>query len=476
MNEIRDVCRGLRLALFAALALAAWPCWAQQPPKPSRAIDSLGSMSDGLEEVTARVLHCVVRITGETFVPEQDSLEDKAQLNSNPAAASAVEGSGILVSADGYIVTNAHVVSGEHRLRVFLYSGDTGSEERTARIVGIDQVTDLAVLRIDGSELPFIDLKKAVQAKQGQIALAFGDPYGMDRSVTLGIVSAVDRQMRPDDPRIWVQTDAAVNPGNSGGPLVDVRGDLLGINTITYSETGGNQGIALAIPALTVRDVAQALIDHRKVERVTLGIVPLAFNTGIAEALHLEMHSGILAEDVEIDGPAEHAGLKPGDVLLGVDGKNATTIVGFSELLKTLKPRVPVSIEVWRAGKRQTFQVVPVLDEGDPLPLTAHVNEGKNLIRRLEFLGVTLNKNVERIVGPTRYPYGVVVAARSSTLHISSETLQVRDIIYQVNGQEVDSIEKLRELLKNVPAGAPLVLQVERDNRLVYVPLGAARD
>ena len=458
--------------LFVALLVLVPQSWAGQP----KASGALGALSDGLEDVTANVLRCVVRITGETYVPEQDNSNDKAQLNSNPATASEVEGSGIVISADGYIVTNAHVVAGEHRLRVFVYHTDSDIEELTAKVVGIDQVTDLAVLKIQSHDLRFIDLKEAVQARQGEISLAFGDPYGMDRSVTLGIVSAVNRQMEPDDPRIWVQTDAAVNPGNSGGPLVDVQGHLLGINTISYSETGGSQGIAMAIPALTVRDVANALIAHGKVERVTLGITPLAFNTGIAEALHLESHSGILAEDVEIGGPGYRAGLKPGDVILTVAGHSATTIVEFSGLLETLKPNIPVSVEILRAGQQQTFQVAPIIDEGDPLPLAAHVNEGKNLVRRLEILAITLNRNVERIVGPTRYPHGVVIAARSSTLHISSSTLQARDIIYQVNGQDVDSLEKLREILKDLPGNAPLVLQIERDNKLVYVPLGAARD
>jgi serine protease Do len=459
-------------ALFVALLFLVPQSWAGQP----KASGALGALSDGLEDVTASVLRCVVRITGETYVPEQDNSNDKAQLNSNPATASEVEGSGIVISADGYIVTNAHVVAGEHRLRVFVYHTDSDIEELTAKVVGIDQATDLAVLKIQSHDLRFIDLEEAVQAKQGEISLAFGDPYGMDRSVTLGIVSAVNRQMEPDDPRIWVQTDAAVNPGNSGGPLVDVHGHLLGINTISYSETGGSQGIAMAIPALTVRDVANALIARGKVERVTLGITPLAFNTGIAEALHLESHSGILAEDVEIGGPGYRAGLKPGDVILTVAGHSATTIVEFSGLLETLKPTVPVSVEILRAGQQQAFQVSPIIDEGDPLPLAAHVNEGKNLVRRLEILAITLNRNVERIVGPTRYPRGVVIAARSSTLHISSSTLQARDIIYQVNGQDVDSLEKLREILKDLPGNAPLVLQIERDNKLVYVPLGAARD
>lgn len=186
-------------ALFVALLFLVPQSWAGQP----KASGALGALSDGLENITANVLRCVVRITGETYVPEQDNSNDKAQLNSNPATASEVEGSGIVISADGYIVTNAHVVAGEHRLRVFVYHTDSDIEELTAKVVGIDQVTDLAVLKIQSHDLRFIDLEEAVQAKQGEISLAFGDPYGMDRSVTLGIVSAVNRQMEPDDPRIW---------------------------------------------------------------------------------------------------------------------------------------------------------------------------------------------------------------------------------------------------------------------------------
>lgn len=462
------------LVLIILLSLATNPARPQQAGS-SAAINDLANMSAGLQEVTAQTMRCVVRIEGDTYLPEQDYYDEEIQESNTPATATEVEGSGIVISSDGYIVTNAHVVSGEHRLRVFLHRSDNATEERVARLVGIDQASDLAVLRIQGSNLPFINLKNAAQAKPGELSLAFGDPFGMDRTVTMGIVSAVNRQMVPDDPRVWVQTDAPINPGNSGGPLVDVQGHLLGVDTVIYSDTGGNEGIALAIPALTVRDVAQALIEHGKVVRVSLGISPFAFTSSIAEALHLSMPSGILAEDVAIGGPAYQAGLKPGDVILGINGQNATTILQFSAMLKTLKPLVPVNADVWRTGRQLRFRIVPVVDETDPLPLAAHVNLRRNLVRRLEILGVTLDTDVKGIIGPTRYQYGVVIAARSSTLRISSDTLQVRDIIYQVNGKNVKNLADLRELLRAVPPGNPLVLQIERDHNLHYVPLGAAK-
>jgi serine protease Do len=463
-----------RASILLCLLLQACvtsPATSQQV-RSSKAVDRLGAISEGLETLTAETLRCVVSITGETYVPEQDYYGDRAKESNVLASASQTEGSGIIVSSDGYVVTNAHVVIGERNLRVAMRNADGAIEESGARVIGIDRVSDLAVLKISGNNLPFINLEQAKPAKQGEITLAFGNPYGMERTVTMGIVSATDRQMAPDDPRLWIQTDAAINPGNSGGPLVDVRGHLLGINTLVYSESGGYEGIALAIPAMTVREVFHGLVEHGRVERVTLGLAPLAFDSGIAKALRLDRPYGILAEDVVVGGPAFEAGMQPGDVLVDIDGHEATNIVEFSRLLKTLKPKVPVNVNVWRATGPQVLHITPVVDEADSLPLAARINARRNLIQRLEILAVTIDAGVERLVGPTRYRQGVVVAARSSTLRIGSDALQVRDIIYQVNGQQVTDVKSLREVLKGIPDGSPLVLQIERDHNLHYVPVG----
>ncbi len=225
-----------------------------------------------------------------------------------------------------------------------------------------------------------------------------------------------------------------------------------------------------------MRQVFHALVEQGHVERATLGLTPFAFNPAIAAALHLNAQTGILAEDVDPDGPADHAGLKPGDVLLSIDGHQASTIVQFASLLAALRPDVPVAVKILRGAQAQALQIKPALDETDPLPLTARINERNNLVRRLEILGVALDSEIEAMEGPTRYPHGVIVAARSSTLHISSDTIQVRDIIYQINGHPVSTVQELRQLLREVPAGEPLVLQVERDHNLLYIPLGPARE
>ena len=473
VTTVRQLSWRVGLVIFLLPFIAPLPATAQQL-KRTKAIDSLGIFSDGLESVTAATLRCVVSITGETYVTDQSFYGDPVKETNDPAASNFTEGSGIIVSADGYVITNAHVVMGERNLRVAIQPKEGDIQEFKARIVGIDKVSDLAVLKIAGNDLPFIDLEQAMPAKQGEISLAFGNPYGMERTVTLGIVSAVDRQMEADDPRLWIQTDAAVNPGNSGGPLIDVRGRLLGINTLVYSESGGNEGIALAIPALTVREVFKSLLEYGRVDRVTLGMTPLAFNSGMAKALHLDRDFGLLVEDVTVGGPAFAAGMQPGDVLVDLDGRELTNMTEYWQVLKSLKPKSSVTVNIRRADAQQALHLTPVVDHADSLPLAARVNASRNLVQRLEILGVTLDADVERLVGPTRFPHGVVVAARSSTLRISSDTLQVRDIVYQVNGQAVTDVKGLRELLKAIPPGDPLVLQVERDNMLRYVPLGAA--
>jgi serine protease Do len=203
-------------------------------------------------------------------------------------------------------------------------------------------------------------------------------------------------------------------------------------------------------------------------------MTPLAFNSGMAKALHLDRDFGLLVEDVTVGGPAFAAGMQPGDVLVDLDGRELTNMTEYWQVLKSLKPKSSVTVNIRRADAQQALHLTPVVDHADSLPLAARVNASRNLVQRLEILGVTLDADVERLVGPTRFPHGVVVAARSSTLRISSDTLQVRDIVYQVNGQAVTDVKGLRELLKAIPPGDPLVLQVERDNMLRYVPLGAA--
>ncbi len=453
------LCAGYPLLLGAAAAAA------QQP--------TLDGLNSGLQAVTQKTLPCVVRIAGETLVSESDDDDDTSNATADQGHAL---GSGIVVSPDGYIVTNAHVISGLRRIRVFLNEGNQ-PEEKTARIVGVDRRDDLAVLKVMGADMQFMDLAHIGTPGQGEIALAFGSPFGLEHTVTMGIISDVGRQTDADDPRLWVQTDAAVNPGNSGGPLVDSHGSLLGINTLIYSDHsgGGNEGVALAIPGSVVADVYHQIVTTGKVTRSTFGISPLPLTPAIASALTLAARSGILVQNVTDDSPADKAGVQPGDVLATVNSKPTNTLVDYTAALNSLEPGVPATVQLWHGQQMKSFTIKPIVDDDDMLPLGMQVHVPHNLIRRLEILAVTLKPSEAKLIGDTIYPHGVIIAARSSTLRISRDTLQAEDVIYSVNGKPVDSLDSLRTALEAVPHGAPLVLQIERDHALLYVPLEGAR-
>ncbi len=241
-------------------------------------------------------------------------------------------GSGIIVSSDGYILTNAHVVRGAHNLKVHLsISGvpaaigqkgaETADKALTATVIGVDSKTDLALIKVDATQLPFISLGDSDQLKQGQLVLALGNPFGLDHSVTLGVVSAVSRQLKNDDALFYVQTDAPINPGNSGGPLVDTDGRVVGINTFMLSESGGGEGVGFAIPSNIAQVVYQQLKRDGCVHRAKLGLTAQTINGTLAEGLDLETDHGVIVSDVEPGGPAAAAGIISDDVIIASDGK-----------------------------------------------------------------------------------------------------------------------------------------------------------
>jgi serine protease Do len=433
----------------------------------------LESINQGLESVAQKTLPCVIQISGLTLVAEDET--DKNGENDLADTGGAL-GSGIIVSPDGLIITNAHVVSGLHRIRVSLRSSE-GNIEKQAKLIGVDRDDDLAVIKVAEHGLPYMDISHIAAPEQGEIAVAFGSPFGLQHTMTMGIVSDVGKQTDIDDPRIWIQTDAAVNPGNSGGPLVDIHGDLLGVNTMTYSSQsgGGNLGVALAIPASTVVQVYHQLVENGKVIRPSLGLRVTPLTPSIASALSLKPTTGMLIEGVDVNSPADKSGIVAGDVLVSLNGNPVKTFLRYIETLNALHPGTRTSLQFWHGGNVHSVELTPEVDEGNPLPLAMQVRVSHNLIRRLEILAVPLTSSEQVFVGPTLRDRGVIVAARSSTLRINLNTLQERDVIYQVNGKDVDTLQSLQNVLDAIPHGAPLVLQIERNHRLMYVPLEGAR-
>ena len=264
-------------------------------------------------------------------------------------------GSGVIVTRDGYILTNNHVVDGADEIKVSLANS---RKEYTATIVGRDPKTDLAVLRIDEDELPFVTLTDSDKVEVGDIVLAIGNPFGVGQTVTMGIVSATGRGgMGIEHYEDFIQTDAAINPGNSGGPLVDLEGRLIGINTAILSRSGGNQGVGFAVPANLARDVMRQLIESGKVERGFLGVFPQDVTPELARAFRLPEPIGALISEVTPDSAADKAGLKVGDIIVEFDGKEVRDARGLRLLVGGAAPGARINLKVIRDGKDQTLAV-----------------------------------------------------------------------------------------------------------------------
>ncbi|MBR8458660.1 Do family serine endopeptidase [Burkholderia dolosa] len=272
-------------------------------------------------------------------------------------------GSGVIVSSEGYILTNQHVVDGADQIEVALADGRTA----TAKVIGSDPETDLAVLKINMTNLPTITLGRSDQARVGDVVLAIGNPFGVGQTVTMGIISALGRNhLGINTFENFIQTDAPINPGNSGGALVDVNGNLLGINTAIYSRSGGSLGIGFAIPVSTARTVLESIITTGSVTRGWIGVEPQDVTPEIAESFGLQQKSGAIVAGVLQGGPADKAGIKPGDILVTVNGEEITDTTKLLNVVAQIKPGTPTKVHVVRKGKE--FDVNVVIGKRPPPP------------------------------------------------------------------------------------------------------------
>lgn len=267
-------------------------------------------------------------------------------------------GSGVILSPQGYVVTNNHVISGADSIVVSLQDG----REALATVIGSDPETDLALLKINLTNLPSIILNTTDNLRVGDIVLAIGNPFGVGQTVTQGIVSATGRNsIGLSTYESFIQTDAAINPGNSGGALIDPNGHLVGINTAIFSQSGGSHGIGFAIPSITARQVMQDLIEHGRVIRGWLGIEVQELTAQLAESFNLESNSGVIISGVVRDGPAHSAGLQPGDILLAMEGSLITTGRDLMRRIARTKPGESIRFEILRNDRK--FSIVAQMSE-----------------------------------------------------------------------------------------------------------------
>jgi serine protease Do len=389
-------------------------------------------------------------------------------------------GSGVILSADGYIVTNFHVVENGRRIEVKLapaHRALTGRqsvvrpEGRTlpARLVGIDKESDLAVLKIESAGLPHLALGDSETLRQGQLVMAFGNPLGLESSVTMGIVSSVARQIRPDDPMIYIQTDAPINPGNSGGPLIDSEGRVMGINTFILSQSGGSEGIGFAAPSNIVRNIYQQIRRDGHVHRGQIGVYAQTITPRMAQALGLPEDGNVIIADVYPDGPAQSAGLKTGDVVLAMNGKPMENARQFEVDIYQALIKQKINLEVMRDGKRISLTVPVVEREDDPMRFIDLADPAKNIVPKLGILAIPISPQMAELLPELRFDFGVVVAARSS--EAAANGLRPGDVIYALNRTPIVSLKALQAALDATKPGNPAVLQVQRGARVMYLSI-----
>ncbi len=366
------------------------------------------------------------------------------------------EGSGFIVSPDGIILTNAHVVNDASSVTVKL----TDRREFKAKVIGVDKPSDVAVLKIDANNLPTVKLDPADDVKVGEWVLAIGSPFGFENSVTAGIVSAKSRTL-PDESYVpFLQTDVAVNPGNSGGPLFNTKGEVVGINSQIYSRSGGYQGLSFAIPIDVVLHVKDQLLQHGSVTRGQLGVTIQGVNQSLADSFGLKKPAGALISSVDEDGAAAKAGLKAGDVILGYNGTDIGSSSRLPLLVADTAPGTTVKLEVMRNGETRHIDVTVGAAKGTKV---ASADVGSHDHGRLGVVVRPLNPDEQKQAGIG----GVVVEDASGPA--ANAGIQPGDMILSLNGTPVSNPAQLKQL--TAKAGKHVALLVQHDDARIFVPL-----
>jgi serine protease Do len=441
------------------------------PPAPSSPTVQLPS-GRTIADVAARVTPSVVNVFSERRVNRGDntpSLTDPffqyffgvpRGMQRAPQRERSL-GSGVIVSADGIVLTNNHVVENAETIKVALKDG----RELEAKLVGTDPQSDLAVLRVDQKQLPAIEIADSSKTRTGDLALAIGNPFGIGQTVTMGIISAVGRaNMGITDYEDFIQTDAAINPGNSGGALVDMDGKLVGINTAIASQTGGYQGIGFAIPSNMAMQVESAILRDGKVTRGWLGVAAQDVTSDLARALDLPPHHGALVSDVTRGGPADRAGIQRGDVITAIGG----TAIHDAGQLRTVvalagkDKRVAVQLE--RRGKPMTAQAT-LSEAPTGRQAQAQVEGGALSGLVVQPLDRALRERL-RVPGDVG---GVVVTGVDRAAGPAAALLREGDVILEVNRQPVATVDAFRDAAR--AAGNRALLLVYRNGVAIYVTL-----
>ena len=372
-------------------------------------------------------------------------------------------GSGFIISSDGYVLTNNHVVADADEILVRM----SDRSELEAKLVGADPRSDVALLKIEGKNLPTVKLGRSENLKVGEWVLAIGSPFGFDYSVTAGIVSAKGRSLPNESYVPFIQTDVAINPGNSGGPLFNLDGEVVGINSQIFTRSGGFMGLSFAIPITVALDVANQLKETGKVSRGWLGVVIQEVNKDLAESFGLDRPAGALVAQVLEDGPAAKGGLRVGDVILRLDNHPIVMSSDLPHRVGILKPGTTSRLEVMREGERRTLNVTigALPEEGDPVAMPRGDNGAERSANRL---GVTVIELTAEQRKSLDLQGGVVIKEVQGGPAVAIG-LRPGDVITHLNNQAIKSSQHFAQIAKDLPKNRSVSMRVLRQGRASFI-------
>jgi serine protease Do len=441
---------------------------AQAPASSAKAVAALPDFSGLVEKYGPAVVNISVIESGKASQRFEDqelppffrNLPFPFQFPNMPQNPGPVRGvgSGFIVSSDGIILTNAHVVDNADQVTVQL----TDRREFKAKVLGADKTTDIAVLKINATDLPTVKIGNPADVKVGQWVVAIGQPFGFENTVTAGIVSAKSRSLPGDSYVPFIQTDAAVNPGNSGGPLFNLKGEVIGINSQIFSRSGGFQGLAFAIPINVAMQVENEIVHYGKVSHGRLGVTIQEVSQPLAENFGLKSPTGALVSSVENGSPGAKAGLEPGDIILKLDGRNITRSAELPPLVSSMKAGTKVTLEVWRNGASKELTATLGAMKGETIASSG----GKESLGKAK-LGIAVRPLTADEKHETDLDHGLVVEEVAGAAERAG--IQPGDVIVAVNNTPVKSVEELKSLIDK--SGKTVALLVQRNDARIFIPV-----
>jgi serine protease Do len=437
--------------------------------------DFLNRMSDAMAEIAEATKPSVVNISTTTIVTVQqnpfgDMFNDPLfrrffgeRFGPPRKYKSSALGSGVIVSNDGYILTNYHVVRNATEISVTLYD----KREFKGKVIGFDEQTDIAVVKVDAADLPAIRVGDSSKLKAGDVVMAIGNPFGLNQTITMGIVSAVGRaNIGLSSYEDFIQTDAAINPGNSGGALVNTNGELVGINTAIFSTSGGYMGIGFAIPSDMANGVAQSIIKYGKVIRGWLGVTVQDLTPELAKSFGIEAEKGSLLTDVVKDGPAYKAGLKRGDVIVEFDGKPVDSSLTLRNAVANTRPGTKAQVKVLRGGSEEEFSLV-----------VGELREEKPEAAKAEFDNVLRGVRIGELTAELREGLNIPEDVRGVLVAGVDEDSPARgvlgkdDVIIEVNRVHIGRPADYDRVVRKIGPRSGVLLLIYRDGEFLYVTI-----